>query len=47
MILILLFIDLIQLPPFLTLQVTVLRLAFVRDFGGQNCQPTTKLQLKN
>lgn len=26
---------------------TFLRLAFVRDFGGQNCQPSTKAQLEN
>ena len=28
-------------------EITFLRLAFVRDFGAQNCQPSTKAQLEN
>ena len=31
----------------LRLQLTFLRLAFVRDFRAQNCQPSTKVDLKN
>ncbi|MBS4040079.1 MAG: hypothetical protein KGZ81_05720, partial [Flavobacteriales bacterium] len=31
----------------LGLQLTVLGLAFVRDFRAQNCQPCTKFDLKN
>jgi len=34
-------------PPKVECRPTVLRLAFVRNFGAQNCQPSTKVDLKN